>query len=442
MATPCPTATAIADDVRHERARARDAVDAALARIHEREAHINAWAHLDENQAHAIADAIDATGRDGRLAGVPVGVKDIIDTADMPTENGTELEAGRRPDADATVVRRLRAAGAVIIGKTVTTELACGMASVTRNPHAPDHTPGGSSSGSAATVAAGGAPLTLGSQTAGSVIRPAAFCGVWALKPSFGLIPRTGSLTLSRTLDHLGVFGRAPADLARAVDVLSGDDGADPDTEGMAPSNLEAALMLPLGAPRLAFVRGPEWAEVEPACVPTLEDAAAQLGAAWIDLGPEFGDANAVHRALMRREIAHNFRARLGDAITRLSRTIQEHVAGGEAIDAMAYLALCDRVRTMRAAFARLMRRYDAVLTIASPGEAPEGLSFTGSRRQTLLWTMLGVPAVNVPALRGPQGLPLGLQVVGAMRDDAGVLRAAAWVGERLRSEGTSLHDG
>ena len=370
--------------------------------------------------------------RKGALAGVPVAVKDIIDTADQPTENGTPLDAGRRPGADATVVRRLRAAGALILGKTVTTELACGAARATRNPHALAHTPGGSSSGSAATVAAGGVPLALGTQTAGSVVRPAAFCGVWGMKPSFGTIPRTGVTRLSRTLDHVGVLAGSAQDVALGIDAISGDDGLDQASAGQAPTRLVAALALPLGQPRLAFIRQPAWEEVGADAAAAYEAAAVELGAEPLTLGSPFDRAAPVHLGIMRREVAHAFAPWFARGEADLSDTVRMHIAGGRAIDADAYLSLLDEADGMRRAFEHALRPYDAALTPAAPGGAPEGLDFTGSRSQTMLWTMLGVPAVNVPIL-SVGGLPLGLQVVGRFGADATTLRAAAWCGARLQ---------
>ena len=278
---------------------------AALDRIAATEPAVRAWCHLDPAEAAARARAIDEAGPRGLLAGVPVAVKDIIDTADQPTENGTPLDEGRRPSADATVVSRLRAAGALILGKTVTTELACGAANATRNPHALSRTPGGSSSGSASTVAASGVPLALGTQTAGSVVRPAAFCGVWGMKPSFGTIPRTGITRLSRTLDHAGVLAGSVQDVALGIDAISGDDGLDQASAGRAPTRLAAALSLPLGRPRLAFIRQPAWEEVEPGAKAALEAATEACGAEPLTLGPPFEQAGAVHIGIMRREIAH-----------------------------------------------------------------------------------------------------------------------------------------
>ena len=431
----CPGAAEVAAAVRAGRESASAACAAALGRIAATEAAVQAWHHLDGAEAEAQAREIDDAGLAGAFAGVPVAIKDIIDTADQPTGNGTPLDEGRRPDADATVVRRLRAAGALILGKTVTTELACGAANATRNPHALSRTPGGSSSGSAATVAAGGVPLALGTQTAGSVVRPAAFCGVWGMKPSFGTIPRTGVTRLSRTLDHVGVLAGSAQDVALGIDAISGDDGLDQANAGRPPTRLAAALALPLGQPRLAFIREPAWEEVEPAAKAALEAAAEACGAVPLALRSPFDQAGAVHIGIMRREVANALAPWYERGAAALSSTIRKHIEGGREIDADGYLALLDAADAMRRAFEHAMRPYDAALTPAAPGAAPEGLAFTGSRQQTMLWTMLGVPAVNVPVL-AVDGLPLGLQVVGRFGADATTLRAAAWCSARLQESG------
>ena len=428
----CPSVEEIAAGVHAGRESAAAACDAALGRIAETESRVHAWHYLDAAEASARAQAIDDAGPRGALAGVPVGIKDIIDTADQPTENGTPLDEGHRPGADATVVRRLRAAGALILGKTVTTELACGAANATRNPHDLARTPGGSSSGSAATVAAGGVPLALGTQTAGSVVRPAAFCGVWGMKPSFGTIPRTGITRLSRTLDHAGVLACSAQDMALGIDTISGDDGLDQACAGGAPTRLAAALALPLGRPRLAFIKQPAWEEVGPGAAAALEAAAGACGAEPLTLGSPFDEAAAVHLGIMRREVAHALAPWYERGAADLSDTIRTHIEAGREIDAGSYLALLDAADEMRRAFGRAMRPYDAALTPAAPGAAPDGLAFTGSRAQTMLWTMLGVPAVNVPVL-SVDDLPLGLQVVGRFGADATTLRAAAWCAGRLQ---------
>ena len=272
----------------------------------------------------------------------------------------------------------------------------------------------------------------LGTQTAGSVVRPSAFCGVWGMKPSFGTIPRTGVTRLSRTLDHVGVLAGSAQDVALGIDVLSGDDGVDVASAGRAPTRLAAARTLPLGRPRLAFIRQPAWEEVESNAAAAYKAAAADLGAEPLTLDSAFDDAATVHLGIMRREVAHALAPWYERGAADLSDTIRAHIEGGREIDADAYLALLDSVDAMRRAFEHAMRPYDAALTPSAPGAAPEGLAFTGNRKQTMLWTMLGVPAVNVPVL-SVDNLPLGLQVVGRFGADATTLRAAAWCAGRLQ---------
>lgn len=429
---PCPTACEIAESVSSGNTTAQEVTRRALRRIEQCEPDVRAWQLLDAAGARLQADRIDRGPPAGALAGVPVGIKDIIDVAGLPCENGTPVDAGRRPEIDAAIVTRLRRAGCVIMGKTVTTELACGIAGKTRNPRNLAFSPGGSSSGSAATVAAGGVPLAIGSQTAGSVIRPAAFCGVWGMKPSFGVLPRTGALKLSHTLDHLGVFARSARDIARAIDVLSGDDDMDPATEGRSPTALAEALGQPHPPPRIGFVRGPTWSEVEGQVASRFEALAATLGAEELNLPAAFDEAPAVHRTIMQCEIAQNLWPRYQRAGELLSDLVKGHVLAGRGVDGATYLAAIEARHRLRRLFRERMEGFDAVITAAAPGVAPMGLSFTGSRMQTYLWTLLGVPAVNAPGLLGKRGLPLGFQVTGAPDKDAEVLRAAAWIGTRL----------
>src|SRR3954468_210264 len=261
------TATEAAQRIRQGRLTAEELVSACLERIRQVEPTVQAWQFLDEEHALSQARSADERRRSGEpvgaLCGIPVGVKDIIDTADMPTENGTVLDKGRMPRADAAVVTRLRAAGAVIMGKTVSTECAYFTPGKTRNPHNPEHTPGGSSSGSAAAVAAHMVPLALGSQTNGSVIRPGAFCGAYAFKPTHGLIPRTGVLQLSRALDHVGIFARSIDDLALVAEELIGYDDGDPDTRPRARVPfLEISKEEPPIRPMLAFIKTPPWTKM------------------------------------------------------------------------------------------------------------------------------------------------------------------------------------
>src|SRR3982751_3784072 len=262
------TASEAARRMRDGLVSSEDLVRECLERIRATEPIVQAWQFLDEEHALAQARAADERRRSGEalgaLNGIPVGIKDIIDTADMPTENGTVLHKGRTPRADAAVVARLRAAGGVIMGKTVSTECAYFNPGKTRNPHNAEHTPGGSSSGSAAAGAAHMVPLALGSQTAGSVIRPGAFCGVYAMKPTHGLIPRTGVLQLSRTLDHIGLFARSLDDLALLATELVGYDEDDPDTRPRARISFEAVLTeAPPVEPMFAFIKTPHWARTD-----------------------------------------------------------------------------------------------------------------------------------------------------------------------------------
>ena len=424
----CTPAMEIAAAVRSGASSAAEQVQAAKTRIDVNEQQIRAWKHLDWKLAGAQAKIIDERAHQGALAGVPVGIKDIIDTCDQPSENGTLADLGRVPEIDATTVQRLRRAGAVILGKTVTTECACGASNETRNPHNLAHTPGGSSSGSAAAVASGMVPLALGTQTAGSVIRPAAFCGVWGMMPSLGIIPCTGTLKLSETLDHIGVFANSAEDLALGIDAISGEDGIDPTAMGQSPTRLSSDLVRPLARPRLAFLRGPTWDEVMPDCAKRYEELAANLGAEPVEMSPVFDDIVEVHQTVMFAEIGHNMWPLYEHAGTKLSKMMRGRLVKGRAIGAEEYLCMRARIYAMRMAFGAVLADYDAAITAPAPGEAPLGLESTGSRMQTLAWTTLGVPAVNVPGMLGPNGLPIGLQIIGRRGEDGLVLRAAAWL--------------
>ena len=418
-------------------------IRACLARIAQREAEVHAWAALDEGHALAQAEALDARRQAGLpvgpLHGLPVGIKDIIDTRDLPTENGAAMDAGRRPEADAWLVSRLRAAGAVILGKTVTTELAYLAPAETRNPWAPDRTPGGSSSGSAAAVASGMVPLALGTQTGGSVIRPASFCGIVGFKPSFGLIPRSGVLRTSRRLDTLGTFGRSLEDAALLADVLAGHDPADPDTHPAAPPQLLAtALSEPPVAPMLAFVKTPAWTEIEPDCAAGFAELAAALGERCdeVELPPLFAEGNSAHRRVMLAEIAHNLRHYYDRGADQLAAQTRSAVEEGRQIAAADYLASLDWRDTLYAGLEEVFDRYDAILTPAAPGQAPKGLESTGNSVFNVLWTMLGVPAVTLPLLSGADGLPVGVQLIGPRGDDGRLLRTARWLVKTLTEMG------
>jgi len=417
-------------------------VKACLERIREAEPQVQAWQFLDEEHALSQARARDLARQEGRpvgpLHGVPVGIKDIIDTADMPTEDGTVLHAGRTPERDATVVSMLRVAGAVILGKTVTTECAYFHPGKTRNPHNAAHTPGGSSSGSAAAVAAGMVPLALGSQTNGSMIRPAAFCGVYGFKPTHGLIPRGGILRLSRTLDHVGVFARTLEDVALLAEQLTGHDERDPDTAPRAriPFVATAAQEPPL-PPLIAFVKTPVWERAEADTKEAFAELVAALGERVVEIDLPQSASNALdwHRTIMEAEMAVNLDLEWEKGRDRLSEPLRRQLVRGREVGALDYQRALARIPLLNQGFAELFERCDAILTPAAPGTAPEGLESTGDPSFCSLWTLCGMPALNVPLLQGAGGLPLGVQLVGRRSDDARLLRTARWLVALIASQ-------
>ena len=415
-------------------------VEACLARVGETDGQILAWAFLDPDHALAQARAADDWRLGGRptgpLHGVPVGIKDIIDTADMPTENGSVLHAGRTPSRDATVVAMLRAAGAVIMGKTVPTEFATRAPGKTRNPHNPEHTPGGSSSGSAAAVAAGMVPLALGSQTTGSTIRPASFCGVYGFKPTHGLIPRHGMFMLSRTLDHVGLFARTVEDLALLAGQLVGYDELDPDTRPRAriPFVPVAAEEPPL-PPMFAFMKTPYWERADEDTKAAFGELIEHLGdrVEELDLLPSAVAAWQWHQTIMEAEMAANLEREWDKGRDHLSESLRARIERGREVRALDYQRAVARIRPVYLSFVELFeQRYDAILTPPAFGTAPKGLASTGDPAFCQLWTLCGMPAVSVPLMQGDNGLPLGVQLVGPRDGDARLLRTARWLAARV----------
>ena len=446
MRAPEPSALS-ALDLRDRIARgevtAAAAVRSCLDRITAADGDVEAWAFLDGGLAMAQAEAIDryrGTGRPlGPLHGVPVAIKDIIDTRDMPTENGTVLDAGRRPSKDAAVVERLRAAGALILGKTVTTELAVYHPGKTRNPRDAGRSPGGSSSGSAAAVAAGMVPLSVGTQTNGSVIRPASYCGVVGYKPSRGLISRRGILRQSPALDAVGVFARNVEDAALLADALAGPDPQDAQTIlASPPALLATAMSRPPVKPTLAFVRSPVWDQADEDVKGGFGELVEALGPAIeeVVLPPAFDSVHRMHAAIMLADIARNFARYTEAGRGQLSERLLGMIAEGEAMRAVEYSTALDWIEVMNAALEELFVRYDAIVTPAATGEAPRGFASTGSPVFSTIWTYCGVPAVTLPLLEGSNGMPLGVQLVGRRLYDGRLLRTARWLVETLREAG------
>ena len=418
-------------------------VEACLERIRDVDGDVQAWTFLDPEYALIQARAADemrASGAPtGALHGVPVGLKDIIDTADMPTENGSVLHAGRTPSRDAAVTALLRSAGAVVLGKTVTTEFATRTPGKTRNPHNAAHTPGGSSSGSAAAVAAGMVPVALGSQTAGSTIRPASYCGVYGLKPTHGLISRHGMFQLSRTLDHVGLFARAVDDLALLMEVLAGHDERDADTQPRARVPYrEVVREAPPLPPMLGWVPSPQWDLVDDDAKEAFGELIAHLGdrVEEVQLLGSAGDPLEWHRTISSAEMAVNLEREWQHGRERLSPALRDRIESGRAVGAIDYLSARARIPELLASFGELFeQRYDALLTPPATGTAPAGLDSTGDPMFCALWTLCGMPALSVPLMRGANGLPLGVQLVGPRHGDARLLRTARWLVERVEAD-------
>jgi Asp-tRNA(Asn)/Glu-tRNA(Gln) amidotransferase A subunit family amidase len=412
-------------------------VTACLDAIAAREEDIQAWVHLDRAHALAQARAVDqqrASGKGtGALHGLPVGIKDIIDTADMPTQNGSPIFKGYQPAKDASCVAQIRAAGGIAMGKTVTTELANVMPNKTRNPHNSGHTPGGSSSGSAAAVGAKTIPLALGTQTGGSVIRPASFCGIYGMKPTLGLISRSGVTLQAHTLDTIGVYGRSLADLAMITDALSAHDPSDAVSYTRARPNLSGILAQGLGVtPRFGFLKSPAWPQAEPAAQEALTAFVKKLGGVVEDV--EVAALNGVieHQAnIMGGENSAYYGPLLARHPEGVSDRLTARLAIGAKVPASDYIRSLVARETIYGAVEKTLGTYTAFITLPSCGPAPKTLESTGNAVFNAMWTYLGVPCVTLP-LMSVGGLPLGVQVVGMRRDEGRLLAAARWLEETV----------
>lgn len=400
---------------------------ACLERIARREPEVWAFAHLDPERALAAASERDGADRRGPLHGLPLAVKDIIDTADQPTGYGSRAYPGNRPAQDAACVALARAAGAVVLGKTVTTEFAMRAPGPTTNPHDPAHTPGGSSSGSAAAVADMMAPVAFGTQTGGSVIRPASYCGVVGYKPSLGTINRTGVKPLAESFDTVGLFARSVADVALVGAVLAGEAPAD-------------FRLVPVRPERVGLCRTPWWGEAEDASRAALEAAAAALAAAGIRveeiaLPAGFEGFNEWQSTVLRFEAWRTFAYERTVHPNRLAPATLEELDAGSRIARRDYLDAKARIRGCRSMIAQVFAPVDLLLAPSAPGEAPRGLESTGEATFNRLWTGLLTPCLNLPGFTGPGGLPVGVQTIGARDDDRRLLRWSAWIAARLPTQ-------
>ncbi len=399
-------------------------VKVCLDRIEARETVVGAWQFLDREQALAAARRRDAEPPRGPLHGIPIAVKDLIDTVDMPTAYGSPIYRGHRPAADASCVALARAVGAVVLGKTVTTEFAAFTPGKTANPRNPAHTPGGSSSGSAAAVADGMVPLAFGTQTAGSIIRPAAYCGCIGYKPSFGLVNRAGVKPLADSLDTVGVLARTVEDAAFFAGVLSERPAL-------------RHLAVPSDPPRFGLYRTPMWEEAEPATAAALDTARGALehaGAVVVELAimPEHHGLAETQDTIMRFEMAQALAYERIEHSAELSPQLAQMLDTGMTIGAGEYEAALARAANARRALDAFFGPCDAILVPAAPGEAPSGLGNTGNPIFNRMWTLLGVPCVTLPARWAENGLPTGIQLVGRSRDDARLMGCAAFLEQAL----------
>lgn len=401
-------------------ATAESATRGCLDRVAERDGAVGAWAYLDPERALTEARTRDAARGKGPLHGIAVGIKDIFDTADMPTSYGSPIYAGHRPAADAACVALLRAAGAVALGKTVTTEFAMSHPGKTRNPHNPAHTPGGSSSGSAAAVAAGMVPVALGTQTIASVIRPAAYCGIVGFKPSYGAINRAGLKYASESADTIGLFVRAVADIPPVLAAFTG-------------APMESYDKMLDTAPRIGLFRGVEWDKASPAMQTAFEDAARRLAKAGatmqdVPIDPVLKTAHERAPVVTGYELARAYAFEWFNRRDQLSASFARHVVNGMAIAFADYNAAREALESARRFVAGAMAGCDFWLTVSATGEAPAGLESTGDPVFSRLWTLLHGPCLTVPCGKGPAGLPLGVQLVGPPRSAARLLAAGRWV--------------
>ncbi|MDA0746028.1 MAG: amidase [bacterium] len=439
-------ATELIAKIKNKTISVREMVQAHLDRIDELEDEVQAWAFLDQGLALKTADAIDRKIADsmfkGTLFGVPAGIKDIFNTLDMPTAMGSPVWEGFTPGNDARVVHYLRMQGAVFPGKTVTAEFAVHAPGKTRNPHHLDYSPGTSSSGSAAAVACHMVPIALGTQTAGSIIRPASYCGVYGFKPSFGLIPRTGVLKTTDTLDTVGGFARTPGDLALLFETIRvhglnfpvshaafsdparREKGSRPWRVGLVPS-----ISKKYGAPYAVDALNLLIKELE---------ASGEVEFVEKQMPDEFDEAHEIHATLYEKSLAYYFDREFSQT-EFISKIIHEMISRGVKISPEAYEDAIEKQRVLSGLLDEEFMDCDAILTLSTQGIAPKKME-SDQPDTCLVWTLCGVPTINVPLFRGPQGMPFGAQIVGRRFNDYLLLEFAEFL-DTFKSENLEMQD-
>ena len=435
------SATEAARKIREGKLTSVDLVKACLKRIDETDGQLHAWAYLDADHALAQAAELDQIRLKGRplgpLHGVPVGLKDIIDTRDMPTERGTPIFKGRMPDTDAAIVERLLEAGAVILGKTVTTEFAFMHPSDTRNPHNVEYSPGGSSSGSAASVAAFQVPLAIGTQTNGSVIRPGSFCGTYAFKPTRGVISRRGILQTSKSLDQVGVFTRTLEDAALLTDAIGCYDPSDPISYARPRPNMVqgCAAEAPVD-PNFVCIDMPYHDRLSADTRAGFDELVEALGGQVERVGasPNLANLIEVQGVIHEYEIVHHLDQTFTDHWDQLSPSIQPIIERGRKISDAQYEDALAVMHSAEVFFDEFFHDYDAILAPSAAGEAPKFGNGTGDPVFCTVWTLAGLPSLNIPLMVGNSGLPVGVQMIGAAEEDDRLFRSANWMLRKLET--------
>ena len=412
-----------------------DVCKAFIERIEKYEKDIKAWAHFDKKVLLEKAEEADEHRRSGKplgsLHGVPVAVKDIIGTIDMPTECGTVIRKGKSYSQNAEIIDMLHSAGALVMGKTATSELAFLGPPATTNPHDNSRTPGGSSSGSAAAVASFMAPVSIGSQTGGSIIRPASYCGVVGYKPTFGLISRNGVLRTSYNLDHMGVFGRSVEDVAMLAKVLIKKDKYDPVTIHYSADNfVEETKKGPLFEPKFIFYKTEYWKLIDKKSKGAFEYFIKSFpkNIEVFDTPSYFKDIHKYHQIIHETDLANNFSVYYKKYKKKLSKYMQDAIANGNKYSAKEYAEAIDFMKRSYESYQEVFEDYHGVLSPSSPGVAPKGLKSTGTAEFNKVWSYMGTPCISLPLLEGENNLPLGVQIIGDKYDDHRFLGVANWL--------------
>ena len=399
-------------------------VTAFLEHIKNREPEVGAWIFLDPEMALQQAREADKRRRDkvpGKLNGLPIGIKDIIDTKDMPTENGSLIHKDRRPPEDAHLVKLLRDAGAVIMGKCVTTEFALSAPGKTKNPKDLGCTPGGSSSGSAAAVSDYMIPLAIGSQTGGSVLRPASFTGILGLKPTFGTISRSGMSPISERLDHPGIYANSIDDIRLVASVILSYDKKDLDMDSNYSFRNASNLKKPL---KFAFIKGPVWGSGDHDMQEKIKQCVdnSNLEIASVELGDDFIEAARCHEIIMNGSISRSLANYYENNKSKLHPFTIARFEAGKSVSTNSYIDAIEKAKKMKQTLSEIFLKFDAIITPAAPGQAPRDLMNTGNVIFNGYWTMLGVPAISLPLLEGKDGLPIGIQVITSWNKQAELL--------------------